>query len=71
MGAFLLPANHPVIHTPPATTSWASCLFAVDENNDKDKLRITQVMNCVICMIKCKKNRRSGGFFKGRVMRVV
>ncbi|EDX2767699.1 hypothetical protein B1086_003944 [Salmonella enterica subsp. enterica serovar Arechavaleta] len=22
-------ANHPVIHTPPAATSWASCLFAV------------------------------------------
>ncbi|EBA4008607.1 hypothetical protein AYL73_09565 [Salmonella enterica] len=21
-------ANHPVIHTPPAATSWASCLFA-------------------------------------------
>lgn len=31
MGAFLLSANHPVIHTPPAATSWASCLFAVDE----------------------------------------
>lgn len=29
MGAFLLSANHPVIHTPPAATSWASCLFAV------------------------------------------
>ncbi|MGV3692373.1 hypothetical protein ACV8SG_26440, partial [Citrobacter freundii] len=24
-------ANHPVIHTPPAATSWASCLFAVDD----------------------------------------
>lgn len=29
MGAFLLSANHPVIHMPPAATSWASCLFAV------------------------------------------
>lgn len=29
-GAFLLPAHHPDIHTPPAATSWASCLFAVD-----------------------------------------
>ncbi|HGY2680392.1 TPA: hypothetical protein ACNVSN_005419, partial [Citrobacter freundii] len=25
-------ANHPVIHTPPAATSWASCLFAVGRN---------------------------------------
>lgn len=33
MGAFLLPANHPGIHTPPAATSWASFLFAVDELN--------------------------------------
>nr|DAZ64721.1 MAG TPA: hypothetical protein [Caudoviricetes sp.] len=24
-----LSANHPVIHMPPAATSWASCLFAV------------------------------------------
>ncbi|EBW1606855.1 hypothetical protein CB591_14955 [Salmonella enterica subsp. enterica serovar Livingstone] len=24
-----LSANHPVIHTPPAATSWASCLFVV------------------------------------------
>lgn len=29
MGAFLLSANHPAIHTPPVTTPWASCLFAV------------------------------------------
>ncbi|EGO7603098.1 hypothetical protein FW332_22100 [Escherichia coli] len=26
---FLLLTNHPVIHTPPAATSWASCLFVV------------------------------------------
>lgn len=30
MGAFLLSAKHPVIQTPPAATSWVSCLFAVD-----------------------------------------
>ncbi|MHB9347307.1 hypothetical protein ACPUEX_14765 [Enterobacter vonholyi] len=35
-------ANHPVIHTPPAATSSASCLFAVDENEDKRYLRNTQ-----------------------------
>ncbi|EFH9574971.1 hypothetical protein F9S79_23480 [Escherichia coli] len=29
LGAFLLLTNHPVIHTPPAATSWASCLFVV------------------------------------------
>ncbi|EFI9543968.1 hypothetical protein G3043_003977 [Escherichia coli] len=26
---FLLLTNHPVIHTPPAATSWASCLFVI------------------------------------------
>ncbi|EDN4966273.1 hypothetical protein CXA22_002661 [Salmonella enterica subsp. enterica serovar Clackamas] len=26
---FLLLAKHPVIHMPPAATSWASCLLAV------------------------------------------
>ncbi|ESD85444.1 hypothetical protein HMPREF1613_03733 [Escherichia coli 908616] len=25
----MLLTNHPVIHTPPAATSWASCLFVV------------------------------------------
>nr|DAK04489.1 MAG TPA: hypothetical protein [Caudoviricetes sp.] len=25
----MLLTNHPVIHTPPAATSWASCLFVI------------------------------------------
>lgn len=48
-------ANHPAIHTPPAATSWASCLFAVDENNDKDKLRYAQVINCGLCKLMDEK----------------
>lgn len=40
-------ANHPVIHTPPAATSWASCLFAVNGNEDKRYLRNAQEIKCV------------------------
>ncbi|ELQ6071171.1 hypothetical protein R2236_001493 [Cronobacter sakazakii] len=34
-GAFLLFVNYPVIHAPPAATSWASCLFAFIHENLK------------------------------------
>ena len=72
MGAFLLPANHPVIHTPPAATSWASCLFAVDENNDKDKLRYAQVVNCELCKFEGEKKPPNWRLsLKGGVKRVV
>jgi len=31
----LVLANHPHLHTPGAATAWASCLFAVDDENLK------------------------------------
>lgn len=60
-------ANHPVIHMPPAATSWASCLFAVDVNNDKSKLRIAQVINCVKCNCHGEKKPPDWRFLKGYI----
>lgn len=42
MGAFFIPANHPGLRMPRAATSWASCLFAVDELIIQIKLLIRQ-----------------------------